>query len=197
MRPLTPTHTPRLSTPASPGRAGFALCLAALCTLAGCGSVRDRLPSADGITPYKIDVVQGNVVTSEQLKALQPGMPRAQVRDVLGSPLLMSVFHNDRWDYVFTYRRQGQDKQQRKVTVLFKGDAMDRVQADELPSETEFVSSLDVRRSLSKPPPLEASEAQLKAFKNSNKSPAPTPEGAATAAPSTNYPPLEEPAAAR
>ena len=40
---------------------------------------------------------------------VKPGMSRAQVRDVLGSPLLTDLFHADRWDYVFTIRRQGAD----------------------------------------------------------------------------------------
>ena len=50
-------------------------------------------------------------------------MTRAQVRDVLGSPLLTDPFHADRWDYVFTIRRQGFDDQQlRRVVVLFDKD---------------------------------------------------------------------------
>ena len=32
------------------------------------------------LEPYKVDVVQGNVVTREQLAVLRPGMPRAMVR---------------------------------------------------------------------------------------------------------------------
>jgi len=38
------------------------------------------------VTPYKIDIVQGNVVTREQAQVLKPGMSRAEVRDILGSP---------------------------------------------------------------------------------------------------------------
>jgi SmpA / OmlA family len=68
-------------------------------------------PEADRVlglvTPYRIDVTQGNVVTKELAAQVKPGMSREQVRDVLGSPLLTSAFHADRWDYVFTFRRQG------------------------------------------------------------------------------------------
>jgi outer membrane protein assembly factor BamE len=75
--------------------------LLAVAVLAGCGS----LPSVRGvtaaITPYQIDMVQGNVVTREQMDAVAVGMPRAQVRAILGTPLLSSVFHAQRWDYVF------------------------------------------------------------------------------------------------
>lgn len=172
-----------------------ALCaLMAVAALSACSSIGNRMPGI--ITPYKIDIVQGNVVTREQAAALKTGMSRAEVRDILGSPLLASVFHADRWDYVFTFRRQGQEPQQRKLAVFFKGDALERFEGDELPSEVEFVASLDVRRKFGKVPPLEATEAQLKTFqdKNTPLAPEPTPP---TASPGTTYPPLETPGAAR
>ncbi|WP_291012117.1 outer membrane protein assembly factor BamE [Hydrogenophaga sp.] len=165
----------------------------ALASLAGCAGLRDKLPDvpsfASLVTPYKIDIQQGNVVTREQAQALQPGMSRLQVRDILGSPLLASVFHADRWDYVFTFRRQGQPLQQRKLAVFFKGEVMERIESDELPSEAEFVASLDARRQFEKVPPLVATEEQLKAFQERNKvtAPAATPATPST----TNYPPLE------
>ncbi|HAJ12540.1 MAG TPA: outer membrane protein assembly factor BamE, partial [Comamonadaceae bacterium] len=61
-----------------------------LVILGGCASVRDSLPQVSGsmFSPYKIDIVQGNVVTREQADLLQPGMPRQQVRDILGTPLV-------------------------------------------------------------------------------------------------------------
>ncbi|MDE2000820.1 MAG: outer membrane protein assembly factor BamE, partial [Burkholderiales bacterium] len=67
------------------------------------------------IEPYRVDVVQGNVVTQEFISQIQPGFGRMQVREILGTPLLTDVFHNDRWDYVFTIRRQGVPDQKRRV----------------------------------------------------------------------------------
>ena len=100
-------------------------------------------------------------------------MSRLQVRDMLGSPLLTSVFHADRWEYVFTFKRQGQEPQRRKLTVFFKGEALERVEADALPSEAEFVASLDVRRPSDKVPVLKATDEQLKAFQERNAVPRP------------------------
>lgn len=175
-------------------RIATGLILAALGGLAACSSVSSKLPSIDSfVSPYRIDIVQGNVVTREQAQALRPGMAREQVRDVLGSPLLTSVFHGDRWDYVFTFRRQGQPTQSRRLTVFFKDAVLERFESDELPSEEEFVASLDsARKSSGKLPALQATEAQLKAFAASNAAnadkSAPTP---AAVAPATSYPPLE------
>jgi outer membrane protein assembly factor BamE len=172
------------------------LLVVAAAALGACSSVSDRLPSVGGlVTPYKIDILQGNVVTREQAQALQPGMPREQVKGLLGSALLTSVFHADRWDYVFTFKRQGQPPQQRRLTVFFKGDAMERVEADELPTEAEFVSSLDSRRKAEKVPPLVATEEQLKNFQSRNVG---TPQvEAPPPSPATSYPPLEAPGAGR
>lgn len=164
--------------------------------LSACSSLGERLPSITSVvTPYKIDVVQGNVVTREQMAAIRTGMPREAVRNVLGSPLLTSVFHADRWDYVFTFRRQGQPEQQRRVALFFKNDVLERFEADELPSEVEFVASLDVKkRSSGKPPVLQATDEQLKAFDarhNSRATPAPAAPAGPTPTPAASYPPLE------
>lgn len=122
--------------------------------------VSNRL--VNGITPYKIDIVQGNFVSREQAAALKEGMSRTQVRDILGTPLLTSIFHADRWDYVFTFKRQGVASQARRVTVFFKDDVLAKIQADALPTEAEFVASLDSGRQTGQVPVLEMSEDSLK-----------------------------------
>lgn len=180
------------------GRRRLGLTLVLLATAASqwaCSSLSDRLPSVSSwVTPYRIDIQQGNVVTSEQAQALQPGMSRLQVRDMLGTPLLTSIFHADRWDYVFTFQRQGQEPQRRQLTVFFKGDALERVDAQALPSEAEFVASLDVRRPSGKAPVLQATDEQLQAFQQRN--PVTVEPAVPAPAPATVFPPLE-PGAAR
>lgn len=172
--------------------------VAASLSMVACSSVSSTASSVGSwVTPYKIDIIQGNVVTREQAQALQPGMPRDQVKGILGSPLLASVFHGNRWDYVFTFKRQGQDSQQRRVTVFFKDDVLEKVEADELPSETEFVSSLDAKHATDKVPPLEATEEQLKKFEAGNANAANGAAADAPVAPIKNYPPLETPGGSR
>jgi len=137
---------------------------------------------------YKPEVVQGNFVSREQVQALRAGMPRQAVRDVLGTPLVASVFHADRWDYAFTIRRQGAEPQQRRFSVFFKGDALDRIEGDPLPTEAEFAAKLDNRRPPTKLPALKATESDLAKFPTK---PA-TGEAQSTApAGPVSYPPLE------
>ena len=146
------------------------------------------------ITPYKVDVIQGNFISSEQVGQLQPGMSRDQVKAVLGTPLLTSLFHTDRWDYVFTLKRQGVAPQSFKYTVFFKGDQLERFEGDTMPSEEEFVALVDTRVGKSpKIPQLEASESQLDKFKPDDKKGGKSADApAAPLAPlPPSYPPLE------
>ncbi len=159
--------------------------------LAGCGTFDNATQRMAGaFTPYRVEIIQGNFVSREQVEALKPGMSRQQVREVLGTPLVTSLFHADRWDYVFTMRRAGVDAQQRKLAVFFKGEVFERADGDPMPSEAEFVATLDNRRkAFGKAPPLEASEDKLKEFPRKPAEPAAaTP---APAAPAASYPPLE------
>ncbi|MBK6295939.1 MAG: outer membrane protein assembly factor BamE [Rhodoferax sp.] len=179
--PDLPRHRP-LVTPI------LAACAA---MLAGCSSFDGASSRIAGIvTPYRMDLVQGNFVSKEQVDVVKPGMTRGQVREILGTPLLTSVFHADRWDYVFTFKRQGTAPQQRKLTAFFKGDALERLDSDALPTETEFVAALDSGRQARPVPPLEMTEAQLKAAPPAGKA-VPTPPLPPLPA---SYPPLEPPA---
>jgi outer membrane protein assembly factor BamE len=94
--------------------------------------------------PYVPDVVQGNFISSEQYAKLQVGMSREQVRQILGTPLLASYFHANRWDYVFEFKRAGQKiGKERHVTVFFNGDKVVKFEGDALPTEIELVAEID------------------------------------------------------
>ena len=166
-----------------------ALFLVVAGALSGCQSLQSSESFLGIITPYRIEVVQGNVITSEQIALAKPGLTRAQVRDVLGSPLLVDPFHADRWDYVFTIRRQGAEPQLRRIIVRFKADLLDAVEgAAGLPSEHEFVASIDTFKTSRNAPPLVLSDEQVKAL------PAPVPPAPVEPAPpvpARTYPPLE------
>ena len=171
-------------------RGAIVLSALGLCTgLAGCAGTGERLASM--VTPYKVDVVQGNFISREQVQMLQPGMGRQQVREILGTPLMVSVFHSDRWEYVFTLKRPDVEVQTRKLTVFFKDNVMERVEGDEMPTEAEFVASLSTKVSKPKVPQLEATEAQLARFPKAE--PAAEPAAAPALPPATSYPPLESP----
>lgn len=147
------------------------LALAACAALSGCSSWLNPQTNPavstgsyfDKLQPYRLEIVQGNVITQESMAQIQPGLGRAQVRDILGTPLLADIFHADRWDFVFTIARQGVKPQQRKVTIHFKNDVVERFETEPLPSEREFVASISKAPSNRKAEP-DLSEAQVKAL---------------------------------
>jgi outer membrane protein assembly factor BamE len=94
--------------------------------------------------PYVPDVIQGNFISSEQYAKLEVGMSREQVRQILGTPLLASYFHANRWDYVFEFKRLGEKiSKERRVTVFFDGDKVTKFNGDALPTEVELVAEID------------------------------------------------------
>ena len=94
-----------LTRATQPAILGWALLLSACSNLPLPG---DRL--SDLLRPYRTEVVQGNVITQEQLSQLRIGMSRNRTLEVLGTPLLVSMFHNQRWDYVFSIDALAQNR---------------------------------------------------------------------------------------
>ena len=101
------------------------------CTLlAGCGA------SVPTIKPFKMDIQQGNVVTSKMLLQLKPGMTKSQVRFIMGTPLVVDSFHKDRWDYFYQMRQAGKIVEQRRVILDFEKELLTKVRGDVVPQGT-------------------------------------------------------------
>lgn len=83
-----------------------------------------------GLSTYRIDIQQGNVVTQDMVAKLKPGMTRQQVRFVMGTPPIVDAFRQDRWDYVYYFNRGGKVAEHRRLILLFDGDVLKRVEGD-------------------------------------------------------------------
>jgi len=82
---------------------------------------------------HKIDVEQGNFVTTDMVEKLKPGMTKAQVKQILGTPLLADVFHSNRWDYYFDNAKAGRHLAHKKLTVVFRDEKLESVTGDANP----------------------------------------------------------------
>lgn len=102
-----------------------------LSLIAGCSVPR--------IGPHRIDVQQGNALDQENVARLKLGLNRAQVRFLLGTPLVVDPFRTDRWDYVYLFYKSGQLTEQKRVTLFFEGDTLARIEGD-LPQASAPVS---------------------------------------------------------
>jgi outer membrane protein assembly factor BamE len=122
--------------------------IAGIALLAGCQSASDvtsamatGMASVTGwaptfLGPYRPDVHQGNIITQEMVDQLRQGMSREQVRFMLGTPLLTSEFHKNRWDYPYYLNPLKGPVQNRRLTIFFKDDKLESFVSDEMPSES-------------------------------------------------------------
>jgi outer membrane protein assembly factor BamE len=108
--------------------------LASVVILAGCASITHYFPGF--LTPYRPDVQQGNVITSDMVEQLRPGMTKDQVRFMLGTPLLADVFHQDRWDYLYYLDPRIGERQHRNLVIFFKDNRLDHFDSDPMPPES-------------------------------------------------------------
>ncbi len=98
--------------------------------LSACGSAVPKMK------PFKMEIQQGNVVTSKMLLQLRPGMTKSQVKFIMGTPLIVDSFHSNRWDYFYQMRQSGKVIEQRRVILDFEKELLVRVRGDVVPQGT-------------------------------------------------------------
>ena len=96
---------------------------------------------------YKLDVQQGNIITAEMLMGLKPGMTRAQVKYVLGTPLIQDSFHENRWDYIYKMIKDDRLIEERHVVVRFADDELVDVKGDIIQSNDILIGAETERQS--------------------------------------------------
>jgi len=88
---------------------------------------------------YKMPIQQGNIVSKDMLDQLRLGMTKDQVRFVLGTPMLMDMFHSNRWDYTYTLKVGRQPMEKKPLTLFFQDDALVRIQGFVPPDRDEGI----------------------------------------------------------
>ncbi|WP_411725427.1 outer membrane protein assembly factor BamE [Methyloglobulus sp.] len=103
--------------------------------LVSCSYILNNLPGV-----YTIPIQQGNIVDQTMIDQLRPNMTERQVLYILGSPMLADTFHQKRWDYLYSNQPSGEDRQQKRVSVLFnENNQVVSVQGDFKPSSTPVI----------------------------------------------------------
>ncbi len=98
-------------------------------SLMSCSTVLNHLPYV-----YKIDVNQGNMIDQAMVDQLRPNMTKRQVLYIMGSPMLVDFFHQNRWDYIYSAKKGGEDSEQKAISIFFENDQVKGVQGDLKPS---------------------------------------------------------------
>ena len=79
---------------------------------------------------YRVPIQQGNVITVEMLQTLELGMDKRKVSFVLGTPLVVDAFHQDRWDYFYSYESANGKRVQQRASLFFEEDRLARIDAN-------------------------------------------------------------------
>jgi outer membrane protein assembly factor BamE len=104
----------------------------------GCSTFKEAsnaIPDALNKLPliHRPDIQQGNVVSQESINKLKPGMSKSQVSYLLGTPMLVDVFHQNRWDYYYSMKQGNEAPLQQRVALYFEDDRLTRIEGDYRP----------------------------------------------------------------
>lgn len=100
--------------------------------LSGCGNFT-LFPGV-----HRIAIQQGNIIEQEMVDQLKPGMTKAQVRFVLGTPLIADTFNQDRWDYHYSKLSGNGDLITEKFSVFFADDKLESFEGNTAPTEQKI-----------------------------------------------------------
>lgn len=103
----------------------FSLILLGSLMLGGCTTIMNNLPGV-----YTLDIQQGNRVSQDMINQLKPNMNKRQVLYIMGSPMLIDVFHKNRWDYLYSNQLGGEPREQARISLYFEGETLVGVQGD-------------------------------------------------------------------
>jgi outer membrane protein assembly factor BamE len=68
---------------------------------------------------HKRDIEQGNIIQPDMVQRLHKGMTKEQVQEVMGTPVLINTFNDNRIDYVYTFKRGGGKMTEKRVSLVF------------------------------------------------------------------------------
>jgi outer membrane protein assembly factor BamE len=83
---------------------------------------------------YKIDIEQGNIIEQEAVDELIPGLTKSQVRFILGTPMNIDTFNQERWDYLYSISSSGGKHRHERLSLYFVDDRLEYFQGDFIPS---------------------------------------------------------------
>ncbi len=107
----------------------YPLALLSSSLFTGCSTILNNLPGV-----YSLDIQQGNIINQEMIDQLRPKMTKRQVLYIMGSSMLVDVFHQKRWDYLYSEQLSGEARKQKRLSLFFNGDTLIGIQGDFRPS---------------------------------------------------------------
>jgi outer membrane protein assembly factor BamE len=101
------------------------------------------IAACSALTPYKLPIQQGNIVSSESLAKLKSGMSKNQAAQALGTPLVNDIFHANRWDYVHYLSKRGTMSEKNHVALIFEEERLARLVGEGVPALLPMAEQAD------------------------------------------------------
>src|SRR3990167_6700833 len=79
---------------------------------------------------HKLDIEQGNIITQQNVNQLQKSMTEAQVKAIMGDPILINVFTPDRLNYIYTYQKGYEKMTAKRVILIFQSGRLKDILQD-------------------------------------------------------------------
>lgn len=86
------------------------------------------LSGCDSFLIRKLQIEQGNVYDQKTVSQLRIGMSEAQVKEIMGIPVLVTLFTPDRLQYVYTFQKGHQKRFEKRVTCIFEHGRLQAIQ---------------------------------------------------------------------
>jgi outer membrane protein assembly factor BamE len=134
--------------------------------ISGCSSLNEfaeSVPEYASNLPimYRPTIQQGNVITQEMINNLKPGMSKRQVTYTLGTPGLVDSFHQNRWDYVYSIKKNTEKREQKNLTLYFEDDRLFRIEGDYRPLPVDEMAVADKKENVVDVPDYEPEKKGL------------------------------------
>ena len=75
--------------------------------------------SCSSLSPYKVPILQGNIIEEKEIEKLSEGLTRDQVQFIFGTALIKDPFHSDRWDYYYSVQVGDKKLNENKLSIFF------------------------------------------------------------------------------
>lgn len=108
---------------------------------------------------YKLDIQQGNILERDKVAQIKTGMTKRQVRYILGTPLVIDTFNQDRWDYFYSLKDYSPENRdgtfhQERLTLFFEKGQLSKIDNELLPDPVQPAAAPD-KEKVVEPEPAE------------------------------------------
>lgn len=87
----------------------YVICILLAIMMSSCSLLQVRRPVIE----------QGNIITEQEAARLHKGMSPGEVKEIMGTPVLVNLFTANRIEYVYTIKVRTNPREVKRLTLIF------------------------------------------------------------------------------